>query len=84
MITVKTIPNPILLIEPTIKLWNVDEYHRMSELGILDADERTELIAGEIFLMAAKGTPQTLALRLLASLFDDLFNNDRSLFIRTE
>jgi hypothetical protein len=44
----------------------VEDYHRMSDLGILDANERTELIAGQIILMAAKGTPHTTALQLLA------------------
>lgn len=37
----------------------------MSEVGILASNERTELLAGQITLMAAKGTPHVLALRLL-------------------
>ncbi len=36
-------------LEPTnIKRWTVKIYHRMSELDILDPNERTELIAGQI------------------------------------
>ena len=84
MVIAKTRPNSILNSEPMIKLWTVAEYHRMSELGILDADGRTELIDGQIVLMTAKGTPHTHALRLLACLFDDLFNNDQSIFIITQ
>jgi Uma2 family endonuclease len=45
--------------------WTVEDYHRMSELGILDPTERTELIAGQITLMVAKGNPHILTVRLL-------------------
>jgi Uma2 family endonuclease len=50
-----------------LKSWTVQDYHRMSELGILDPNERTELIAGQITLMVAKGTPHVITLQLLAS-----------------
>jgi Uma2 family endonuclease len=70
--------------EPTVKLWTVAEYHRLSELGLLDADGRTELIAGQILLMASKGIPHVVALRLLASELDNLLNQDRSTFIITQ
>ena len=36
-------------------LWTVDEYHRMGEVGLLDADARVELIEGEIVEMAPIG-----------------------------
>jgi Uma2 family endonuclease len=84
MIALKNYLSPVLNEEPTLKRWTVAEYHRMSELGILDADGRTELIDGQILLMTAKGTHHTTTLRLLASLFDDLFNNDRSICIITQ
>jgi Uma2 family endonuclease len=49
---------PTLILEPSrLKRLTVQDYHRMSELGILDPGERTELIAGQIVLMVAKGTP---------------------------
>ncbi|MEM7065654.1 MAG: hypothetical protein AAF572_21130 [Cyanobacteria bacterium P01_B01_bin.77] len=35
--------------------FTVDEYKRMSELGILAATERTELVNGEIITIIAKG-----------------------------
>jgi Uma2 family endonuclease len=84
MIALKNSPSPVLNEEPTLKRWTVSEYHRMSELGLLDADGRTELIDGQILLMTAKGTPHTTTLRLLASLFDDLFNDDLSVCIITQ
>jgi Uma2 family endonuclease len=71
---------------PTImqlKYWTVQEYYRMSELGILDANERTELIAGQIVLMVAKGTPHVLTLRLLASELKALLA-DRPVFLSTQ
>ena len=44
-----------VVIEPpaNLKYWTVQEYHRMSDLGILDPSQRTELIAGQIVLMTA-------------------------------
>lgn len=40
-----------------LKHWSVQEYRRMSELGILNPEERTELISGQILFRSAKGTP---------------------------
>ena len=39
----------------------------MSDLGILDPTQRTELIAGQIVLTTAKGTPHVITLQLLAT-----------------
>ncbi|NEU77143.1 Uma2 family endonuclease [Hassallia byssoidea VB512170] len=39
-----------------LRLWTVAEYHRMAETGILDEDERVELLEGKIIWMSAKGT----------------------------
>lgn len=64
-------PRPIqtVTLEPErIKRWSVDEYHRMSELGLLDPNKRTELLAGHITFMASKGTPHVTSLYLLANL----------------
>lgn len=41
---------------PRRRPFTVDEYYRMSELGILPAGERTELINGEIIQMASIGS----------------------------
>ena len=31
-----------------LRLWTVEEYHRMAEAGIFDEDERVELLEGKI------------------------------------
>jgi hypothetical protein len=42
------------ILATNLKYWTVQEYHHMSELGILDSSERTELITGKIVLKTAK------------------------------
>ena len=55
MTLVKPRPTSTLAPEPTqIKRWAVDKHHRMSELGLLDPNEHTELIAGHIAHKASK------------------------------
>lgn len=39
-----------------LRLWTVEEYHRMAEAGIFDEDERVELLEGKIIWMSAIGT----------------------------
>jgi Uma2 family endonuclease len=39
-----------------LRLWTVEEYHRMAEAGIFGAEERVELLEGKIIWMVAKGT----------------------------
>ncbi|NET61017.1 MAG: Uma2 family endonuclease [Symploca sp. SIO2E6] len=83
MTLVKTPPNLTFTLEPTLlKRWTVQEYHHMSELGILNANERTELIAGQITLMAAKGTPHVTSLHLLANALRDKLGS--TALIRTQ
>ena len=41
---------------PTVKLFTLEEYHRLADLGFLTENDRVELIRGEIIQMAAKGT----------------------------
>jgi Uma2 family endonuclease len=42
-----------------LRLWTRDEYYRMTEAGILDPDERVELLEGQIISMAAKNPPHS-------------------------
>jgi Uma2 family endonuclease len=67
-----------------LKSWTVQEYHRMTELGILNPNERTELIAGQITLMVAKGTPHVLTLRLLTSELESSLQGRPAVFISTQ
>ena len=46
---------------PRQRLWKVEEYYRIAETGILDPDERVELIEGKIIRMAAKGIAHVIA-----------------------
>jgi len=48
------------------KLWTVDEYYRMADAGILDPEERTELVDGQIIIMAAKKPPHVITTELAA------------------
>ncbi|HAA26424.1 MAG TPA: hypothetical protein DCE56_00515 [Cyanobacteria bacterium UBA8553] len=42
-----------------VRLWTQDEYHRMTAAGILDPDERVELLEGQVISMAAKNPPHS-------------------------
>ena len=84
MTTANALPNFTVALEPTsLKHWTVADYHRLSELGLLDPNKRTELIAGQITLMAAKGTPHVLALRLLSVTFNRLLA-EHPVFVSTQ
>jgi Uma2 family endonuclease len=54
----------------------------MSDLGILNPSERTELIAGQIVLMVAKGTAHVVSLQLLADVLRQQLGN--AALIRTQ
>jgi Uma2 family endonuclease len=49
----------------TVKRFTLSEYHRLGELGFFGADERVELIRGEIILMPTKKTPHSVCNTLL-------------------
>jgi Uma2 family endonuclease len=54
-------------------MFTVDEYHRMADAGILDSDERTELLDGLIVRMPPPGVPHwTTHMRVVAYLSDAL------------
>ena len=78
MTTLQTLPPTIFedgILSTNFKYWTVQEYHHMSDVGILDANERTELITGKIVLMTAKGTPHVIALQLAASNLQSQLNH---------
>ncbi|MBV8882747.1 MAG: Uma2 family endonuclease [Chroococcidiopsidaceae cyanobacterium CP_BM_RX_35] len=58
-----TLASPTL---PTNRLWTVEEYHHMVDVGIILPDERVELIEGEIVSMAAKKPPHVIVTELAA------------------
>jgi Uma2 family endonuclease len=80
MLTNSVIETPPL---NNLKSWTVQDYHRMNELEIINPNERTELIAGQITIMVAKGTPHVLALRVLASELESLLVN-QPIFVSTQ
>lgn len=52
-----------------LRLLTVQDYHRMVESGILAPDERVELIEGQIFQMAAKGTAHSAGVTRIDRMF---------------
>ena len=46
--------------EATKKLFTVDDYHRMADIGIIHPEERVELIDGEIIRMSPRGYRHTM------------------------
>jgi hypothetical protein len=52
----------------TRRRFNVDEYHRMVEIGVLLEDERIELIEGEILRSSAKCSRHNACINRLTAL----------------
>jgi hypothetical protein len=51
------------------RLFTVDEYYRMAEVGILDADARVELLEGEIVEMSPVGVRHVACVNRATALF---------------
>jgi Uma2 family endonuclease len=79
---------PELALEPKetilpLRLWTVAEYHRMAELGLLEPEEKVELVAGQIIRkMAPQRTGHAVTITLIYRLFNNLLG-DRGL-VRTQ
>jgi len=58
---------------------NVDAYYRMAEAGILTDPHRVELIDGEIFDMAAIGSPQAAITNRLVRIFSRALRDEIAL-----
>lgn len=66
-----------------LRLWTVEEYHQMAEIGILDPSERVELIAGRIIRkMSPQRTPHAVTITLIRRLLDNFLGN--IVLIRTQ
>ncbi|MCL1470752.1 Uma2 family endonuclease [Argonema antarcticum] len=58
-----------------VRLFTAKEYHFMAEAGILNADERVELLAGQIIKMLAKGTAHSAATTRTEKLLESRLEN---------
>jgi Uma2 family endonuclease len=58
-----------------LRMWTVEEYHRMAEAGIFGADERVELLEGKIIWMIAKGTAHRSAVSRTDRLLQNRLKN---------
>jgi Uma2 family endonuclease len=61
--------------EVTKKLFTVDEYYRMAEVGILNEDSRVELIEGEIIEMSPIGNRHAACVARAIKLFINQFGD---------
>ncbi len=60
---------PAQTFAPTRRRFTVEEFYAMAEAGILDEEERVELLNGEVFVMAPMGAAHAD----ITDLFDDFF-----------
>jgi Uma2 family endonuclease len=67
---------------PGRRLFTVDEYERLGEIGILTEDDRVELIEGEIIEKAAKGAAHVRCLMKCIRLFTQHTGGDLWLAIQ--
>jgi Uma2 family endonuclease len=63
-----TVHEPLTSEEPSPRLFTVDEYYKMAEVGILAPDERVQLIEGEIIEMPPIGPRHAFNVDRLAEL----------------
>lgn len=58
-----------------IRRLTVQDYHQMIEAGILTSDERVELIEGQLYRMAAKGTAHSAAMTRIKRILESQIGN---------
>ncbi len=63
------------MVNTQLRSFTIDEYHRAIEIGIIQDGERVELISGQIFNMAAKGTRHTVSTREIFKRLLNLIGN---------
>lgn len=61
------------------KRFTIADYHRLTDLGFLLEGDRIELIRGELFEMAAQGTPHTFTTTRLCRQLDRLLGDSVSI-----
>lgn len=59
----------------THRKFNVNEYHKMAETGILTPEDRVELIKGEIIAMSPIGRKHAASVNRLTNLFPSLLGD---------
>jgi Uma2 family endonuclease len=65
----------VMQIEASKKLFNVDDYYRMAEVGILGPEDHVELIDGEIIQMSPIGTRHAGCVTRINRLFNSAFRD---------
>ncbi len=65
------------------KKFTVEEYYKLGEVGIIGPDERTELIDGDIILMAPMGSRHAGCIGCLYELFYDALGKRISILSQT-
>lgn len=55
-----------------LRLWTVDEYHRMIETGILTTEDKVELLEGRIIQMSAQRPPHAATTQRIDQYFQNL------------
>ncbi|MFM7364443.1 MAG: Uma2 family endonuclease [Cuspidothrix sp.] len=58
-----------------LRLWTVDEYHRMAEAGIFEPSERVELLEGKIICIVTKGISHRSAMGRTNKLLQNRLEN---------
>jgi Uma2 family endonuclease len=53
--------------------FNIDQYYRLAEVGVLKPDDRVELIEGEIVKMSPLGSPHAASVTRTNRLFQNTF-----------
>lgn len=62
--------------------FTVDEYHRMGEAGVLTADDRVELLDGEIVQMSPIGPPHASTVARLTALLVRRFGDRATIWVQ--
>ena len=55
-----------ILAETSLRRFTVEEYYRMTEVGLLSSDERVELVDGILYRMSPEGTRHAVAIDVVA------------------